>query len=145
MSNSFIYSDQYIEFTTRTPSQNVFGLGDRAAKFRYSNGVYTIWNKDQPEKIDIGQPGNNLYGTHPMWLCREKSGNFHAILLRNSNAMDIVISDADHGRKSLQFKVIGGILDFRFFLGNDDPEQVVERYHRYLGGWFPPPFWGFGN
>mmetsp|Transcript_23635 Transcript_23635/g.20554 ORF Transcript_23635/g.20554 Transcript_23635/m.20554 type:complete len:155 (-) Transcript_23635:1603-2067(-) len=65
------------------------------------------------------------------------------VLLRSSNAMDVVIEN-----QVLTYKVIGGVIDLNFFLGGDDPafpETVVKQYHTYVGGWIMHPFWAFGH
>ncbi len=41
--------------------------------------------------------------------------------------------------------MIGGIFEYRFFLGDKNPEKTVEMYHRYVGGWYVPGFWAFGK
>ena len=56
------------------------------------------------------------YGFYPFYLLREKNSLFHINYLRNSNAMDYIISSSDT-KHYITFKVIGGIFDFRFFLG----------------------------
>lgn len=36
-----------------------------------------------------------------------------------------VLKSTEKGRHFLTYKVIGGILDFRFFLGEENPEQTI--------------------
>ena len=110
----------------------------------------TMWTKDQPFVIDDGTPGTQTYGAHPLYLNKEKSHKFNLVYLRNSNAMDVVISSTDQlypggkeYQKQITYKTIGGILDFKFFLG-DTPEEAVVQYHKYIGGWSQQPFWSFG-
>jgi len=46
---------------------------------------------------------------------------------------------------TLTFKVIGGNIDFRFFLGDSNPETAVKMYHRYVNGYTLHPFWAQGE
>lgn len=143
--SDFIYSNNYLEFSTIVPTKHFFGLGERAYTLDFDNGVYTMMNKDQPSKLENGTKGNNLYGFHPMWLTREKSNKYNVILFRNVNSLDFTVSDIPLKKKKLKFQVIGGILEYRFFIGNYDPEDTLRLYHRYVGGWRIPSFWSFGS
>ena len=40
----------------------------------------------------------------------------------------------DKGQRILTYSTIGGIIDFKFFLGNS-ANDAVKQYHKYLGGW----------
>lgn len=43
-------------------------------------------------RIDNGRrPGKNTYSSWPIYLCKEKSSNFHMSYLRNINAMDFLL------------------------------------------------------
>lgn len=47
--------------------------------------------------------------------------------------------------RTINFKVVGGIIHFRCFFGTDIyPDTILKKYHDYLGGWNLPPFWSFG-
>ena len=138
---NFIYSDKYIEISTILPSNNTYGLGERNSEnFNLnSKSTYTIFNHDYQPWNE--QDGHNLYGSHAVYLQREsKSGLFHTVFLRNSNAMDIVIDQS----QVMTFKLTGGIIDFIFFLGDKNPQTSLDMYHEYIGGWSLPPFWSFG-
>jgi len=69
-------------------------MGERVSNFSLGEGTWTLWNHDQPKVIDYGdgRRGGNLYSSHPMYLTREDSGKFHISFLRNSNAMDFILS-----------------------------------------------------
>lgn len=41
--------------------------------------------------------------------------------------------------------MIGGNIDFRFFLGDSNPETAVKMYHRYVNGYTLHPFWAQGE
>lgn len=57
--------------------------------------------------------------------------------------MDYIKATVDN-KHYITFKTIGGILDFRFFLGEQSPETTVEKLNLYSGRAAIPPFWGFG-
>ena len=90
---------------------------------------------DHPWVYDDGTIGKNTYGHHPLYLNKEKSNKFNLVFFRNSNAMDVTI---DHKEKfydkTITYKTVGGIIDFRFFLGTT-PDTVIDKYHHYFGGW----------
>jgi len=135
-----VFSKYYIELTNYLSSFDFFGLGQRLYKLQMGPGNYTIWPKDIAGDLETGESGHNNYGQHPIYLLREPSGNYHIVLLRNSNAMEIQLRND----KSLKYQVVGGILDLNIFVGSKDPETVVEKYHEYLGKWTIPPFWSMG-
>jgi len=140
----FIYSDYYLQISTSLATPNIYGLGERAAKLNLGpDGNYSIFNKGTAGLLENGTSGNQVYGYHPVYLLREQSNSFSMALLRSSVPMDLQIE----GGKKMTYKVIGGVLDFQFFLGaaeSSDPETVVKQYHKYLGGWTLQPFWSFG-
>lgn len=55
-----------------------------------------------------------------------------------------VIKSINNNKHFITYKVIGGIIDFRFFLGEQNPQAVVERLNTYSGRAAIPPFWSFG-
>lgn len=58
--------------------------------------------------------------------------------------MDVIV-DQDVKRYKLTYKVIGGIIDFRFFLGYVHLENFLNLYVRtFLGPSAIPPFWSMG-
>jgi alpha-glucosidase (family GH31 glycosyl hydrolase) len=137
----FIFSDTYIQWGTTLPTPNIYGLGERTYGLNLGpTGTYTIWNKDSAARIENGTTGNNLYGSHPVYLVREKSNLFSMVYLRNSNAMDVVIENG----ANLTYKLTGGIIDLVIFGGGHSPETLVEEYHKYLGGWKLFPLWAHG-
>eukprot|EP01027_Heterolobosea_sp_BB2_P018479 GEZU01026024.1.p1 GENE.GEZU01026024.1~~GEZU01026024.1.p1 ORF type:complete len:326 (+),score=53.32 GEZU01026024.1:343-1320(+) len=132
----FVFSDQYITISTSTPDDNpnIYGLGERVHNFRLdpTNQIYTLWNKDNGNTM-----GFNLYGTHPFYL-DYRYPNSHGVFLLNTNAMDITI-----GNSAIKYEVIGGVLDFYFFLG-PSPKDVVAQYHQVIGTPHMPPYWALG-
>lgn len=55
-------------------------------------GIYTLFAKDKPEILENGQGGRHVYSSHPMYLVKEESGNFHIVFFKNSDPMDVIIS-----------------------------------------------------
>jgi alpha-glucosidase (family GH31 glycosyl hydrolase) len=83
------------------------------------------------------------YGFYPFYLLKERNNLFHINYFRNSNAMDYIKTTVDD-KHYITFKVIGGVIDFRFFLGEQSPETTVEKLNLYSGRAAIPPFWSFG-
>ncbi|EDV27381.1 uncharacterized protein TRIADDRAFT_21692, partial [Trichoplax adhaerens] len=130
------FNDQYLEISTHLPSNaHLYGLGEHIDPFLISNGTFlTLWNHD------IGTPPKvNLYGSHPFLLdVRPHNGNAHGVFLRNSNGMDII-----YYNNILTYKLIGGVLDFYFFLG-PTANDVVQQYHDVIGRPVMIPYWSLG-
>lgn len=139
---NFVYSDRYLEISTFLPTEFLYGLGERRQNFLYKPGTYTIWPKDQYATIDNATgPNHQTYGHHPMYLMKEQSGNFHVVFLRNSNAMDCIISGKS---KVLTYKITGGIIEFKLFFGDKKPDTSLKLYHNYINGYTLMPFWSLG-
>jgi alpha-glucosidase (family GH31 glycosyl hydrolase) len=142
INKEIIFKPDYVEISTDTCSENLYGLGERTTTFRIKSGTYTLYNKDLYGEIENGKGENkNRYGSHPMYLMRERSGYYHVSYLRNTHPMDVII---DHDKLSMTYKIVGGIIDFTFFLGDKNPETPVKMYHTYLKGFTLPPFWAMG-
>lgn len=112
-----IFSDYYLQIVTEIDSQYTYGLGERFnTNTRLQTGKWTIFNRDRGQVRDDGQ-GLQTYGYYPFYLQRESLNKlFHINYFRSSNAMDVV-SEVKNNKNYLTYKVIGGIFDFRFFLG----------------------------
>lgn len=123
------------------PTNHLIGLGERNPKnLRMQSGLYSLYGRDEPELVEDGRGFKGVYSSHPMYLMREKSGNYHVLFFKSSVAMDVDIRDT-----SVTFKVVGGIFHVKIFLGDKYPETAIRRYHRYLGGGYSlHPFWAMG-
>lgn len=55
-----------------------------------------------------------------------------------------VIKEEISGKTTLTVKTIGGIIDFRFILGDRDPLVLLEKWTNYPEKSNLPPFWSFG-
>ncbi|XP_068752603.1 maltase-glucoamylase-like [Montipora capricornis] len=134
----FIFEDQFIQISTKTPSSFVYGFGEQEHKsFKHNLSawdVLPIFTRDQ-----FPFSGGNLYGHHPFYTCMENDGKAHGVFLLNSNAMDIALQPTP----AITYRTIGGILDFYIFLG-PSPEDVVMQYTEAIGRTFLPPYWSLG-
>lgn len=46
--------------------------------------------------------------------------------------------------QKLTYHVVDGNAHFLIFIGNNNPEALLQKYHRFIGPSFIPPFWSFG-
>ena len=65
-------------------------------------------------------------------------GETHGIALINSNAMDVVLTNT-----TVQYRVIGGVLDFYFLMG-PTPNAVLQQLTTIIGTPVMPPYWSMG-
>ncbi|XP_055348469.1 LOW QUALITY PROTEIN: maltase-glucoamylase-like [Paramacrobiotus metropolitanus] len=140
-----VLQDQFLQFSTKLPSENLFGLGDnRLGSLNRSLDWYTwaIFNRDvdilMMESRDSAK-SKNLYGFQPFYMVIENDGRAHGVFLRNSNAMDYTLLPG----KTITWRTVGGILDFYIFFG-PTPEEVVQQYTNLVGRTFMPPYWALG-
>nr|XP_034988351.1 sucrase-isomaltase, intestinal [Zootoca vivipara]XP_034988352.1 sucrase-isomaltase, intestinal [Zootoca vivipara] len=133
----FIFSDMFIQISTRLPSQYVYGFGETEhAHFRHEMNWHTwgMFARDQSPGYKL-----NTYGVHPFYMGLENDGNAHGVLLLNSNGMEVKLQPTP----ALTYRTIGGILDFYVVLG-PTPEQVVQEYTALIGRPVMPPYWSLG-
>ena len=147
-----IFETQYIEITTNMEEgYNVYGLGEVIHSLKLdTNLTLTMWAKyvqpscsanvsDEPDPIDA-----NVYGSHPVYF-QHKYGRFggrnhstHAVYLRNTNGMDILLR-----KNTLQYRVIGGIFDLYFYTG-PSPKDVLRQYVSSIGLPAMHQYWTLG-
>jgi alpha-glucosidase (family GH31 glycosyl hydrolase) len=135
-----ILANQFLQLSAVLPSPNIFGLGEHAMdhfKLYTNHTVLTLFSRDIPPNPD--NPGQNLYGVHPFYLCVEEDGRAHGVFLLNSNAMEVELGPAP----SVTYRTIGGILDYYFLLG-PSPEAVIQQYTEVIGRPHMPPYWSLG-
>lgn len=131
------FEDQFIQISTRLPSDYVFGLGEtehntfRQEMKRRPIGLFA---KDQPPINHL-----NSYGVQPFYMGLDNTGNAHGVFLLNSNAMDLTLQETP----ALTYRTIGGILDFYVVLG-PKPEDVVQQYTALVGRPVMPSYWALG-
>ena len=91
----FIFDDQFLQITTKLPSEFVYGMGENTHQsLKHDFSRFKIWSlfaRDQPPNSG-SENFANLYGVHPFFLCIENQpgGGTQAfgLLLLNSNAME---------------------------------------------------------
>ncbi|RLN24762.1 alpha-xylosidase 1-like [Panicum miliaceum] len=138
---ALVFKDQYLEVSTALPKDAaLYGLGENTQPGGIQlrpNDPYTIYTTD----ISAINLNTDLYGSHPVYMDLRSLGGrgvAHAVLLLNSNGMDVFYRGT-----SLTYKVIGGLLDFYFFAG-PTPLAVVDQYTSMIGRPAPMPYWAFG-
>eukprot|EP00095_Tigriopus_kingsejongensis_P010472 maker-scaffold1269_size51662-snap-gene-0.10 protein:Tk10472 transcript:maker-scaffold1269_size51662-snap-gene-0.10-mRNA-1 annotation:"maltase- intestinal-like" len=133
----FVFSDQFIQVSTKLPSTNVYGLGENE-QYSYRHDLnwkrWVAYGRDQPPSYDA-----NMYGTHPMYTVVEDDGNTHSVLFLNSNAQEWTLTP----NPNLVFRTIGGIVDMHFFLG-PTPQEANRQYTEAIGRYPLPPYWSLG-
>lgn len=138
--NALVFENQFLRLKTSLPNDpNIYGLGEHTESLRLNptNTTRTLWSRDS-----YGIPqDSNLYGNHPVYFEHRNSGT-HGVLLLNSNGMDIKLRNTA-GKYSLEYNVIGGILDLYFFSG-PDPVEVAQQYSGVVGLPAMMPYWAFG-
>ncbi|CAG8729844.1 13351_t:CDS:2, partial [Cetraspora pellucida] len=120
--DSLVFEEQYLEITFELPHDSyIFGLGEVVRPLRRDpRGTFqTLWNRDAATPIN-----ENIYGAQPFYM-DVRNGTAHGVFLRNSNGMDVTITPGNPPK--LNWKVIGGVLDFYIFLG-PTPADVVAQY-----------------
>ncbi|TRM57022.1 glycoside hydrolase family 31 protein [Schizophyllum amplum] len=142
-SHPIIFEDQYLRLQTTLPENaNIYGLGEHTNSFRLDNHntTLTMFNRDA-----YGVPNTtNLYGSHPIYQEHRETGT-HGVLLLNSNGMDIKLNQTDGEASTLEYNVVGGILDLYFFSGSEtDPAAVARQYAELVGLPVEMPYWGYG-
>ncbi|KAG5336840.1 hypothetical protein C0989_011815 [Termitomyces sp. Mn162] len=140
-SHPLIFEPQYLRVKTNLPSNaNIYGLGEHTNPFRLptENTTLTLWSRDA-NGIPVG---TNLYGNHPVYFEHRTTGT-HGVFLLNSNGMDIKLTNTKG--TSLEYNVIGGVLDFYFLAGSaTDPTEVARQYAEIVGTPAEVPYWSFG-
>ncbi|KAH7909433.1 glycoside hydrolase family 31 protein [Hygrophoropsis aurantiaca] len=149
-----VFEDQYLQVSSALPyGTNIYGLGEVIASsgFRRDIGtdggvgtIQTHWNRDDADPID-----QNMYGSHPIYVEHRynettNTSSSSGVLLLSSAGTDIFLQTPANSNVSLiEYRAIGGILDFYFFSGPTVPE-VIAQYGAVIGYPMWQPAWGFG-
>jgi len=140
---NFVFMDKYIELGFEIDSRKIFGFGERQKTFELNTGEYSSWANGRDNHMEKGEKGGHSYGDHPFVLARLNSGAFVGIFFANSNAKTLEYTHVGKNKSILNFRAIGGILDFYTFFA-DNPEDVIKAYHDVIGHAYFPPFWALG-
>ncbi|KAH7923369.1 glycoside hydrolase family 31 protein [Leucogyrophana mollusca] len=149
-----VFEDQYLQVSSALPyGTNIYGLGEVIASsgFRRDIGtdggvgtIQTHWNRDDADPID-----QNMYGSHPIYVEHRfnettNTSSSSGVLLLSSAGTDIFLQTPANSNVSLvEYRAVGGILDFYFFSGPTVPE-VIAQYGAVIGYPMWQPAWGFG-
>jgi len=147
--DSIAMQEYYLSLKTQVNTDGrLYGVGERIKEFFIPEGIYTTWARDIPDPYDDGQrPGKNIYGSHPVYFTRAKSGSkYHwGMLNLNANAQDTEIKYTGSLGGEISHYITGqGIFDLYFFLDNEKPEHAVKEYHDLIGYPLLPPFFALG-
>jgi alpha-glucosidase (family GH31 glycosyl hydrolase) len=103
-------------------------------KLPTDNHLFTMWNVDIPTPWD-----QNAYGAHPFYVqTLASTGSAYGVFVRSSSGMDVQTTS-----NKVQFRMIGGIMDFYVFMGPTH-EAVIQQYHAVIGRPHLPPYWSLG-
>ncbi|KAG0697209.1 glycoside hydrolase family 31 protein [Suillus ampliporus] len=149
-----VFEDQYLQVASALPyGTNIYGLGEVIASsgFRRDIGtdggigtIQTHWSRDAQDLID-----QNLYGSHPIYVehrynATTGKASSNGVFLLSAAGSDIFLQTPPNSKVSLiEYRIIGGILDFYFFSGPTDAE-VIAQYGSVIGYPMWQPAWGFG-
>ncbi|XP_031552826.1 maltase-glucoamylase, intestinal-like [Actinia tenebrosa] len=133
----FVFSDQFLQISTKTPSTYVYGIGEQEHPSFRHNMTWMTWPIFTRDQFPFN--GGNVYGHHPFYMSLEEDGKAHGVFLLNSNAMEMALQPLP----AITYRTIGGVLDFYVFLG-PTPEAVVSQYTESIGRPFMPPYWSLG-
>ena len=128
-----------------TEFTGAFGLGERVDEFMIRDGVYSFWNRDNPNIEENGKlPGKNNYGTHPLIAWKSPVGTFVSTFMLNAAANDVIISnDMTLGQISMDQISVGGNFDLYISEGAF-PDDVVKSYQNLVGKPVLVPEWLLG-
>ncbi|KAL5004590.1 hypothetical protein ScPMuIL_018046 [Solemya velum] len=134
-----MFSEQYIQMSTKLPSEYVYGFGEHNHRRLLHDMNWKTWSIFTRDVAPVD--GWNLYGAQPTYMNLEEDGNANLVFLRNSNGMEVDLQPKPN--PAITYRVIGGILDFYIFLG-PTPEKAVQQYTEAIGRPMMPPYWSLG-
>lgn len=93
--------------------------------------------------IDQGT-GDNSYGYYPFYLNIDQNNDGHINYVKSSHAMDVII-DSQGSKEYLTFKIVGGIVNFRFTVASSNITSLIRKFQETcIGQPALPPFWALG-
>ncbi|XP_071537823.1 lysosomal alpha-glucosidase-like isoform X2 [Panulirus ornatus] len=132
-----IYGEKYIEITSKIPTRDLYGLGQRdnielSPNFDHRDR-WALFSRE-----DVAKTGAT-YGVHPFLMNFERSGKMYGLYLRNSAPVEVGVLPIP----ALVFRAVGGALDLRLMAG-PSPRDVTRQYTRMVGLPALPPYWALG-
>ncbi|KAJ1026727.1 hypothetical protein NDA16_002325 [Ustilago loliicola] len=154
--HEIVFENQYLQLSSALPEDaNIYGLGEYVTGSFRRNPDETL----QPFfTLDAGTPvDSNQYGYHPVYTEARRGSDgklrTHTVYLQNTAGMDVLL------RKGvIQYRAIGGTLDFRFFSGDSSPSSsngekgevknspntAIQQYVNFIGNPVIHPYWSYG-
>ena len=135
------FSEQFLLFSAKLPTRNVYGIGEQYHQelrrcFQYCN--YSLFSHDAGPHYSSNL---NIYGFHPFFMGLTLSNQSYGVYLHNTYGMNIIFQP---NPDRISYRVIGGELDFYFFLGPTS-DNVIQQYTRLIGRPQLPPYWSLGT
>ena len=137
--HTFLFTDRFIQLSASLNSTGrVWGLGERMHEFYLDPGKYTLWNRFRSAPEDDGEePGENLFGSHPVYFTQVKGDSrlVTGVFTLNANAQDYIFSpdeQPDGFGLNVTHITTGGVLDMFFFV-EAEPEAVLRMFHSIIG------------
>lgn len=128
----------YLEFNLKTPSTNVYGLGEGTHTSLKHSMNFEQWRLfDRSGRTTTN--GKLYYGVHPFYICIEHTGSAHGVLVGLSQPSEVALNPGP----SISFRTSGGLMDIHVFLG-PTPKDVIRQYTDVVGKPFMPPQWALG-
>lgn len=137
-----IYSENYMEITTRLPTYNLYGLGQRD-NFDLTPDFgqrerWALYNRE--DEFEAGSSSSSLaYGSHPFFMNFENSGDMYGVYLKNSGPVEVGVLPIP----AVIFRAVVGALDLRVMAG-PRPRDVTQQYTSMVGVPAFPPYWSLG-
>lgn len=141
----FIHTQYYKKTTSIINNDgHIFGLGERVGDFFLKDGIYTLWARDEPSPTETAKrPGNNVYGTHPVYFSKMKTNNdFFAVFDNNAGAQDFIIESDKNGKKITHIQT-SGMTDM-FIILNSNLQNVTAEFINLIGKPTMVPEWALG-
>ncbi len=117
-----IFTDQFLEISTRLPSKVIMGLGEHQnvpLSIELDHQRILVWTHDSPTPRGY----LNLYGHQPFYMGIEENGRAYGVLFYNSNVNEFYTQP----NPSLTYRSLGGVFDIYLLMG-PTPDLVIEQY-----------------
>lgn len=162
--HNLIFENQYLQLSSALPKDaNIYGLGERYSAGGIGDAGWRL-NPDEMLQpfftLDAGDPlESNMYGYQPIYL-EVRNGTddkleSHVVHYQNTAGLDVIMRPG-----VIQYRAIGGTLDFRFFSGEtgtnstekssdntalaNTPQTAMEQYVQFINLPLMVPDWAFG-
>ena len=133
---------------TKKGSKGVMGLFERVASDLFlPDGVFSLWSLDTANPVETAKPpGNNLYGTHPIYMGMASDDTWFGVYTNLAAAQDWWLKTDETGPNrnvAINTYAVGGAGDLYFMMGAD-ANEVTKMYHTIVGTPVLIPQWALG-